>query len=172
MDGSLGEKGGGLPVVACLACEQNAAADVGEDPYAVARLRTGWVRLNPNQYFVGATFFASHACVPELHDLDRATRLAHLQEMADVAAAVMSAFGPRKLNYELLGNGCPHLHWWLTPRYASDPRPIGPIWEDLEFLRAQWTDAARPSDEDRTARRRKLLDGLRDQAVVIEVACA
>lgn len=145
--------------------------DRSDDPFAVARLATGWVRLNPNQHFVGATFFASHACVAELHDLDRATRHVHLGEMAEVAAAVMNAFGPRKLNYELLGNGCPHLHWWLTPRYASDPRPIGPIWEDLDFLRAHWTDGARPTDDERASRRRQLLNGLRERSVAIEWEC-
>ena len=160
-----------MVVGTCIVCEQNAAAERGDDPYAVARLQTGWVRLNPNQHFVGATFFASHSCVAELHDLNQSTRQAYLDEMAKVAAALMDAFEPRKLNYELLGNGCPHLHWWLTPRYPGDPRPIGPIWEDLEFLRAQWTDGARPSDAERESRRRQLLDELRQQTVAIERAC-
>ena len=28
-----------------------------------------------------------------------------------------------ELNYELLGNSCPHLHWFLIPRYDTDPHP-------------------------------------------------
>jgi diadenosine tetraphosphate (Ap4A) HIT family hydrolase len=152
----------------CFICERNEAAERGDDPYCLARLRTGYVRLNPNQHFVGASFFAGSICVAELHDLERATRQLYLDEMAEVAAALMAAFDPRKLNYELLGNGCPHLHWWLTPRYTTDPRPIGPIWEDLEFLRAQWTDGARPTDDERDDRRRRLLDALRARDVTIE----
>ena len=92
----------------------------------MARLETGYVRLNPNQYFTGSAFFLTKVCVHELHQLDRSTRLKHLNEMAEVAAAIFTAFSPRKLNYEALGNGAPHLHWWLTPRYASDPRGSPP----------------------------------------------
>ena len=73
--------------------------------------------------------------------------------MAEVAAAVMATFRPRKLNYELLGNSCPHLHWWLTPRYATDARPIGPIWEDLSSFVRNGPEGARPTDDERTSRR-------------------
>ena len=56
------------------------------------------------------------------------------------------AFKPFKLNYEALGNGTPHVHWHLVPRYESDPHPRGPIWEDLGFLRLLWTGGgARPT---------------------------
>jgi diadenosine tetraphosphate (Ap4A) HIT family hydrolase len=34
----------------------------------------------------------------------------------------------------------PHLHWWLTPRHRDDPRPAGPIWENLDVLRDMWTE--------------------------------
>jgi diadenosine tetraphosphate (Ap4A) HIT family hydrolase len=122
----------------CHICSDNASQDLGEDKWGVARLTTGFVRLNPNQYFRGSCFFLAKDCLHELHEFERATRDIHLAEMAEVAAAVWKAFTPRKLNYEALGNGAPHLHCWITPRYESDPRPIGPIWEDMEFLRAQW----------------------------------
>jgi len=153
----------------CDICAANAAFDAGADPWGVARLQTGYVRLNPNQYFAGSTFFVAKDCLAELHDLDRPTRLLHLDEMAEVAAAVWGVFAPRKLNYEALGNGAPHLHWWLTPRYADDARPRAPIWEDLEFLRAQWTNSQEPSPDLRDQRRRDLLVALRRRDVTIEV---
>lgn len=135
----------------------------------MARLTTGYVRLNPNQYFRGSCFFLAKSCVHELHDLDRDTRDAHMREMAEVSAAVWTASNPRKLNYEALGNGAPHLHWWLTPRYESDPRPLAPIWEDLEFLRAQWTQGCRPTDAERESLRSSLLAALKSQDVEIEL---
>jgi diadenosine tetraphosphate (Ap4A) HIT family hydrolase len=116
----------------CHICADNASQDLGEEKWSVARLTTGYVRLNPNQYFHGSCFFLAKSCIHELHDFDRVTRDAHLAEMAEVAAAIWTTFTPKKLNYEALGNGAPHLHWWLTPRYESDPRPFAPIWEDLE----------------------------------------
>ena len=33
-----------------------------------------------------------------------------------------------KMNYELLGNAMPHLHWHLVPRYVTDPMWGRPIW--------------------------------------------
>jgi hypothetical protein len=42
---------------------------------------------------------------------------------------------PHKLNYELLGNQVPHLHWHLFPRYLDDPQRLQPVW--LELQRAE-----------------------------------
>jgi diadenosine tetraphosphate (Ap4A) HIT family hydrolase len=49
-----------------------------------------------------------------------------------LAAAIEGCFSPRKLNYELLGNQVPHLHWHLFPRYASDPEVLKPVWIALD----------------------------------------
>ena len=87
-------------------------------------------------------------------------------EMSQVAEAMFTAFAPRKLNYEALGNSVPHLHWWLTPRYDNDARPRGPIWEDLDFLRHLWTNGARPDDTERDLLKRTLLDALDGSTVV------
>jgi diadenosine tetraphosphate (Ap4A) HIT family hydrolase len=153
----------------CPICSDNDAQDRGELAWGVARLRAGYVRLNPNQYFRGSCFFVAKECVREIHDLDRATRQLHLDEMAEVVAAIDEVFSPTKLNYEALGNGVPHLHWWLTPRYSTDPRPFAPIWEDLEFLRSEWTNGGRPTDEERESRRAALLSVLESRAVEIEL---
>ena len=153
----------------CPICRDNNASDEGTDPWFVARLQTGYVRLAPNQYFKGGSFFVSKQCVREVFDLDVSVRAHHLLEMAEVAAAVNGAFHPRKLNVESLGNGVPHLHWWITPRYETDPRPRAPIWEDLDFLRVLWCEGGRPSSEEFMERRGSLLDALRNRAVTIEL---
>jgi diadenosine tetraphosphate (Ap4A) HIT family hydrolase len=44
--------------------------------------------------------------------------------------AVRSALSPDHMNYELLGNSNPHLHWHIIPRYKTDPRWGRPIWEE------------------------------------------
>jgi diadenosine tetraphosphate (Ap4A) HIT family hydrolase len=154
--------------MACEICEATERIEAGEDPYAVARLTTGHVKLLTTQYFRGYTVFSSKLCVPELHDLPSILRDAHLREMAEVAHALARAFEPRKLNYEALGNGTPHLHWHLIPRYASDPHPRGPVWEDLAFLRQLWIGGATPDDHERDESRRALLRELRLSPVEIE----
>lgn len=145
----------------CRACNENEAADRGEDPYAVAELASGYVRLNPTQYHHGSTFFVARQCVPELYKLDVDERVDHLLDLVAVAEAVQWAVRPRKLNYESLGNSVSHLHWWITPRHHDDPRPSGPIWEDLDFLRAQWTGSDRLDNEHRDVLRAQLLMALK-----------
>ena len=152
---------------ACAACNEIAAADAGEDPWAVARLATGYVRLNPNQYFRGATFFVADRCVAELHELGSSRRDCHLAEMAEVAHAVFDAVGARKMNYEALGNSVAHLHWWLTPRHTSEPHPRVPIWQDPAFAEPPW-GRWKPSPADRDVLRGLLLGALRLRDVTID----
>jgi len=43
-----------------------------------------------------------------------------IEEMSIVPEAVSNIFRPDKINYELLGNGCPHIHWHLYTRVKGD----------------------------------------------------
>ena len=124
----------------CWICEENHRQARGECEGAVCATSTGWVRLHRIQRYRGAAFFVADACVREVYDLDADVRATHLAELAEVASALDVVFSPLKMNIESLGNGVPHLHWWLTPRHAGEPRPKSPIWEDFDFLRELWTD--------------------------------
>jgi len=43
-----------------------------------------------------------------------------------------TVFSPMKINYLTLGNGTPHLHTHVVPRYADDPAAGGPIaWDEM-----------------------------------------
>ena len=123
-----------------------------ENPYLVAELETGYAVLADNQHIPGYTIFVLKTCVPELHDLSPEVRSRFLDEMALVAEAVFRAFAPRKLNEELLGNSVAHLHWHIFPRYADDPNPQWPVWNNDEFLRAP---RATPLDPAQLADRRE-----------------
>jgi diadenosine tetraphosphate (Ap4A) HIT family hydrolase len=45
-----------------------------------------------------------------------------------VARALAAVYRPLKMNYELLGNEVPHIHWHLIPRLSGDPAARGPVW--------------------------------------------
>jgi diadenosine tetraphosphate (Ap4A) HIT family hydrolase len=120
----------------CEVCQIQARSEAGDDPWAVARLQSGYVQLYRIQYYRGYTFFSARRCVRELHLLGAAERSLFLHEMAEVAHAVFRAFAPVKLNYDMLGNGVPHLHWHRAPP-CRRPSPFAPIWENLDFLRSR-----------------------------------
>ncbi len=129
----------------CEICER--IARFGSDnPYLIAELSTGYAVLADNQYYPGYTIFVAKQCVPELHDLPPGVRSRFLEEMAQVAEAVFRACKPRKLNYELLGNSVAHLHWHLFPRYADDPNPRWPVWNNEAFLQAPRRPAIAPAE--------------------------
>ena len=40
--------------------------------------------------------------------------------MLRIAAAINKAVHSDKMNYKALGNGAPHLHWYVLPHYNID----------------------------------------------------
>lgn len=112
----------------CLICERIAMIQKGSNPYFVRELSTGYVVIGDHQFHRGYTLFLCKIHVAELHELESEFRNRFLREMGVVAEAVWRAFHPAKLNYELLGNSDPHLHWHIFPRYKDDPDPKRPVW--------------------------------------------
>lgn len=98
--------------------------------YLIKEFSTGYAVLSKYQYkyYKGYTIFLCKQHVRELHKLDDNFRINFLKEMSYVAKAVFKAVKPDKLNYELLGNSEPHLHWHIIPRYKYDPNFSKPIW--------------------------------------------
>lgn len=85
-------------------------------------------KLNPDQYFQGYSFVTLKWHSEELYRLSDKDRKNFLEDMSKVARALSETFTPDKMNYELLGNGMPHLHWHLIPRFKTDPFWGRPIW--------------------------------------------
>lgn len=96
----------------------------------IAELEHCLVMLNGDQYFPGYTFAFTRTHVTELFHLDKTVRSAVMEEVSTVAAALYKVFQPDKINYELLGNMVPHMHWHLVPRFANDPLWPRPIWSE------------------------------------------
>ena len=113
----------------CSLCEklQSPAPEdlVWQFPYSVAF-------LGPWQYYTGYCVLVSRTHHTELHQLAPSTRHAFLEEMILLAHAIDITFEPRKMNYELLGNQVPHLHWHLFPRSGDDPDTLKPVWLALD----------------------------------------
>lgn len=112
----------------CFVCNRIKLIATKKNPYFVVELQTGYVVLADYQTYLGYTLFLCKLHVSELHELEPMFRSQYLVEMSQVASAVYKSFLPDKLNYELLGNACPHLHWHIIPRRKTDYRPERAIW--------------------------------------------
>jgi diadenosine tetraphosphate (Ap4A) HIT family hydrolase len=97
----------------------------------IIELEHSFVVLNRDQFFPGYTLLFTKKHVTELFHLDHTVRSALMDEVSTVAKALHTLFQPDKINYELLGNMVPHIHWHLVPRFATEPLWPRPIWAEL-----------------------------------------
>jgi len=94
----------------------------------IADLDLSRVFLHEDQFFPGYVLLVLRRHVSELYDLPAPERATLMEEVSRVAQALARVFRPVKMNYELLGNLVPHIHWHLVPRLAADPGLRAPIW--------------------------------------------
>jgi len=99
-----------------------------EPELRIAELDLCYVMLNRDQFFPGYTLVFTREHVTELFLLDAETRHRLIDEVSRVAGALNRVFQPAKMNYELLGNMVPHIHWHLVPRFRDDPLWPTPVW--------------------------------------------
>ena len=100
----------------------------GAGPLLIAELGTSRAFLHEDQFFPGYVLLVLRRHATELYQLEAGERGAHLEEVSRVAEALARVFRPVKMNYELLGNQVPHIHWHLVPRLPTDPDLLSPIW--------------------------------------------
>ena len=96
----------------------------------IIELQHSRVILNRDQFFPGYTLLFTKQHVTELFHLDPAVRSGLMEEVSRVAEALFTLFQPDKINYELLGNMVPHIHWHLVPRISAEPLWPRPIWSE------------------------------------------
>lgn len=96
----------------------------------ITAFKQSYLVLNRDQFFPGYCLLYTRQHATELFHLDSAVRQGLMDEVTQTAAALASLFKPDKINYELLGNMVPHIHWHLVPRFSSDPLWPRPIWSE------------------------------------------
>jgi len=96
----------------------------------IVELPHSHVVLNRDQFFPGYTLLFTKEHVTELFHLDQTVRSGLMEEVSRVAQALHATFSPAKINYELLGNMVPHIHWHLVPRFSREALWPRPIWSE------------------------------------------
>ncbi|HBL83354.1 MAG: hypothetical protein A2Y17_05300 [Clostridiales bacterium GWF2_38_85] len=143
----------------CIMCDEFKKAE--NNPFLVYKLETGIVEMAWYQRFKGTALFICSKHVTELYQLPHDFMMKYLEEMALISEAVSKAFNSDKMNYELLSNGVPHLHWHLIPRHDGDSPQKGPIWwvprEEM------YSDAVKPTE----AELNEMVNKLRHELTII-----
>src|SRR5262245_13707890 len=116
----------------CVFCDKLARLHELPDEEVVWQFRHSVALLGTWQYYHGYCILVARTHASELSQLPPQERIAYLDEMCRLAHALEFCFRPGKLNYELLGNQVPHLHWHLFPRRADDPDNLKPVWLALD----------------------------------------
>lgn len=101
-----------------------------ENDLRIIELPHSYVTLNRDQFFPGYTLLFTKDHVTELFHLDHNVRSALMEEVSAVAQALYRIYAPTKINYELLGNMVPHIHWHIVPRFSTEPLWPRPIWAE------------------------------------------
>jgi diadenosine tetraphosphate (Ap4A) HIT family hydrolase len=96
--------------------------------HKIAELGLTVAYLSDDQFFLGWTVLVLKRHATELFDLTREERTQLIEEVTEIARTLAVVFDAVKVNYELLGNKVPHLHWHIIPRPANDPAPLEPVW--------------------------------------------
>jgi diadenosine tetraphosphate (Ap4A) HIT family hydrolase len=94
----------------------------------IADLGLSLAYLYEDQFFPGwsVVVFKRHAT--ELFHLAPTERIQLMEEVSRLAKVLAETFEAKKINYELLGNQLPHIHWHVIPRLPQDPAPVEPVW--------------------------------------------
>ena len=96
--------------------------------HVIADLGITTAYLHDDQFFTGWTVLVLQRHATELFHLTSTERMQLMEDVNQVAKALAQTYGAKKINYELLGNQLPHIHWHIIPRLATDPSPLEPVW--------------------------------------------
>jgi len=108
----------------CKAC----AGTWPRSDHFIADLGLSKAYLHDDQFFAGWTVLVLKRHATELFHLAQTERIQLMEEVNLVAKTLAELFQAKKINYELLGNQLPHIHWHVIPRLAGDPAPLEPVW--------------------------------------------
>ena len=94
----------------------------------IADLGLSKAYLHDDQFFPGWTVVVFKRHATELFHLAPTERIQLMEEVTRMARVLAITFEATKMNYGLLGNQIPHIHWHLIPRLPNDPAPSEPVW--------------------------------------------
>ncbi len=100
----------------------------------IAELEHSFVILNRDQFFPGYTLLFTRAACHRTVPSGPGSAVRSDGGGQPRGGGIVQRLPPDKINYELLGNMVPHIHWHLVPRFSrnrSGPDRSGPNAHEL-----------------------------------------
>lgn len=106
------------------------AAQHGENPRVICKVRSGWVVMGEKQVLPGYCLLLPDPVVPHLNALERDKRTEFLDDLCRLGDGLLHLTRAARINYEILGNLEPALHAHAIPRYQDEVEGLRtkPIW--------------------------------------------
>ena len=97
----------------------------------VARLQVSDVGLYDDARFPGRTLLSLREHYTDLLDVPPDVSSAFVQDLRSLRDAVRQVTRAPRVNYAVLGNAEPHVHWHVIPRHPDrEPLPHNSPWQD------------------------------------------
>src|SRR5690349_21301534 len=101
----------------CSICQLlRAEGDTNDEGYKICNLRFSRLQLMKNQFVPGYCVLSCLKHVREPYELDTQEQQMFFSDLTQAGFALEKVFKPSKMNFEILGNGVPHLHCHIKPR--------------------------------------------------------
>jgi diadenosine tetraphosphate (Ap4A) HIT family hydrolase len=112
---------------ACRLCAEGRPEEIdGRIRFFSSVWTDGYLHLRGVQRGYAALIWRGrHVVEPTELTLDEG--VAFWNDLVRVGRAMQLVYQPLKMNYQLLGNRMPHLHWLLAPRFEHDVAPGDPL---------------------------------------------
>lgn len=85
----------------------------------VGKLPHSTLFILKNQNHLGRVVLAFNGHRQEIYEMTDEERNGYFADVARVSKAVMDLFHPNKINYGIFGDGVPHVHMHMVPKYTD-----------------------------------------------------
>lgn len=102
----------------CIYCDKESAKRASL-MIKVADLSASELFLMRDQYYRGRCIVAFKEHCTELYEMSAEDRNAYFADVAKAAEIVKKLFSPGKINYGIYGDGMPHVHMHIVPKYPE-----------------------------------------------------
>lgn len=98
----------------------------------ICKFEKSTLYLNRDQKHLGRVVLKYHEHKTDPSQLTDEENAIFFSEMREVSKAIMELFHPDKINYGIYGDGVPHLHVHIVPKYKDGLQWGGPFDDTVE----------------------------------------